>query len=340
MAKRYWVMRVDPDQQSLFWKELKEGRLRQGWGYKPEQDLREIKIKKGKGKEISDIQKETWRRNRRMLSTEEDGIQKGDIIISPKLPESGKWCISEVIGDYDYDMIPKSRFDASHNDNDSDYGHYLRVKLLPRPVNPNEEGVNAKLRQTMRCQQPLWNIDSYKDYVEQLINTVQNAKGAPKISSVETKIDTINKEISKNLLDQLLNQFHGAEFEEPCINLLKELFGEESVEPVGGPHENGADAICSYYDPLGTYHSIAVQIKMWEGHANIKEPLKQIKKAYESYPGITSGVILTTAKEINNLEEEKAKMESEIKIPIRVIYGTELMRMFLKYLSDQEIVNE
>ena len=141
-------------------------------------------------------------------------------------------------------------------------------------------------------------------------------------------------------MDHLLNQFHGAEFEEPCIDLLNGLFGKRSVEPVGGSHENGADAICRYRDPLGAYHNIAVQIKMWEGHANIEEPLKQIKKAYESYPGITSGVILTTAKDIDNLEEEVEKMESEIKIPIRVIYGTELMRMFLKYLSDQEIVSE
>jgi hypothetical protein len=83
--RRYWVIRSDRDNRELLWKELQAGRLRQGWGYLPEQDLRIVQ-RAEKNESITDDQRSTWRGNRRMLDSEPNSIQRHDLIVSPHLP--------------------------------------------------------------------------------------------------------------------------------------------------------------------------------------------------------------------------------------------------------------
>jgi hypothetical protein len=48
MAKRnYWCYRINKDEVEFFWNELKEDRLRQGWGWLKGQDLRNFKKDQG-----------------------------------------------------------------------------------------------------------------------------------------------------------------------------------------------------------------------------------------------------------------------------------------------------
>jgi hypothetical protein len=326
--RRYWVMRSSRGKRDLFWTELRAGRLRQGWGYSRDQDLRIIQKALVAKKAIDEDQQNTWRGNRRILETEPDSIQRQDLIISPHLPDEGKWSISEVIGKYRYEIVAKVK----------DFGHILPVKLRSsRAIDPNEQAVSASLRQTMRNQLRLWNIDYLGAEVDSLLNAVKEAKVSIPLTSPKRLAD-IQESLDKAAGDAFSKHFQSAEFEEPCVQLLKKIFGEEHVEHTGGRNERGADAICSYNDALGSRHRIAVQIKMWAGQAESTRPLEQVRQAYDNYEGITSAVIFSTAEKCTkDFEKAREKLEKELHTPVRVVYRKELMRLFITHLQSLTI---
>jgi hypothetical protein len=141
--------------------------------------------------------------------------------------------------------------------------------------------------------------------------------------------------------DEIVRQFHGAEFERPCIMLLEALYGEGNVEHTGGGSEQGADAICTYTDPLGIVHRAAVQIKMWSWDAEWTRPLDQIRQAHGAYEGITADVILSTSERVTErFEKARTDLEAELRIPVRVLLREELVRLFLANLPRLAAVAE
>jgi len=88
-----------------------------------------------------------------------------------------------------------------------------------------------------------------------------------------------------------------------------------------------ADGICWSLNPfgaLGVPHRVAVQIKMWTWDAGWTRPLEQIKKACQSYEGITSSVILSTSERVTpEFEEVGAKLQKDLWFPVRVILRRE-----------------
>ena len=321
---RYWVMRTDKDSIPYLSGQLEKGKLRQGWGYLENQHLELIRKRKDKRRKLNADQKKCWRGNRRMLNTEEGSIQVGDIILTPHLPERGCWSIIKVVGDYFYEI----------DQDQQDFGHTLPVELLTkeRPVNPYEEAVSAKLRQTMRCQSRLWNIDYLKPEVDHVIGEIENGATS---QSIADRIPAIYTKLEKTAWEEIQHHYHGSEIEKPCVILLQAIFGDEEVDHTGGKNERGADAICRFTDPIGTQHSIAVQIKMWDWAADNARPLEQIEEAYQSYEGITSGVVITTAEECTKkFSEELERYQQSLGIPIRIIYRKELIGLFVKHLPE------
>ncbi len=318
---RYWVMRTDPNNRAFLWDELNHGRLRQGWGYREDQDLRHIAPLVRDAQQLNDDQRLTWRGNRRLLDTEPDGIRANDIIVVPNLPAYGVWSLVRVTGRYDY-QIPEGQ---------NDYGHFLLVKLLtPHAINPREEAVSARLRQTMRAQGRLWNIDRLSPDVERLVAAIQAGQAG---DIVADRLPGLLEELERAAWASLTQRFQGREFERPCVLLLRELYGEEAVEYTSGRTERGADAICTYNDPLGVEHRVVVQIKMWEWEAGWTRPLEQIRQAYYAYAGITAGVILSTAEQTTQeFEQARQQLEADLHIPVRVVLRKELLRLLITYL--------
>jgi hypothetical protein len=59
----------------------------------------------------------------------------------------------------------------------------------------------------------------------------------------------------------------------------------------------------------------------------------QIKKAWQSYQGITSGVILSTSERVTpEFEAARANLQKELGLPVRVILRRELLRLFMRHL--------
>ena len=93
MTRRYVVMRTDKNVKPFILAELSEGRLRQGWGYRAELNLKLLRKKIDSGKKLTDEEAAAWR-NRRLLDTEPDGLKPGDIIILPNILEQGLWVLA------------------------------------------------------------------------------------------------------------------------------------------------------------------------------------------------------------------------------------------------------
>lgn len=53
----YWGYRIDTRYIDFFNLELQEGRLRQGWGFDPGQDLRSMTVNEGASRNISMIER-------------------------------------------------------------------------------------------------------------------------------------------------------------------------------------------------------------------------------------------------------------------------------------------
>lgn len=320
---RYWVMRVDHGNAVDFlWKELRAGRLRQGWGYQADQDLHTIAARKAKGAGLSDPQQDCWRGNRRMLPAEPDSIQPDDVILVPHLPMHRHWSVARVTGPYKFQIPQDPR----------DYGHILPVEVLSgdHPVSFQAGVVAAGLRETMRNRSRLWNVDHLGQHVVQIVSSLgQAALTGPKVDRLELVLQALEHEA----WERLKFHFHGAEFEEPCVRLLEAIYGEGNVEHTAGRGENGADAICTYDDPLGIPHRVAVQIKMWDGDADWERPLEQIRRAVDSYEGITSGVILSTAERATKrFDAARVKLQKELGVPVRLLLRRELIQLFIKHL--------
>lgn len=349
---RYWVIRTDKNSTDWIWSELLEGRLRQGWGYRDDQDLHLISALAADRDSSNEDQRYTWRGNRRLLESEPDGVKRGDLVLLPHLPRLGSWSIARVSGLY--------RWEGPGHPNSAgmpDFGHVLPVELISkRPLNPFEDAVSARLRQTMHGLSRMWNIDSLAPDVEELI---QGAGAAParqplpalgqaptlqvapepmrptQHSAAMDRLPRVFSAVEAATWEALQKQFHGAEFERPCVLLLELLYGDENVEHTGGSSERGADAICNYTDPLGLSHRLAVQIKMWSWDADWTRPLEQIRQAYEAYDGITGGVILSTSERVSDrFEAHRRELETELHIPIKVILRSELIRLFIAHLPD------
>jgi hypothetical protein len=326
---RYWVVRTDKAKTEYVAGELAQGRLRQGWGWTDEQDLRAISANSQAGKALTDAQKSTWRGNRRLLDSEPDGVRLGDLVLLPHQPSHGSWSLGRVSGPYRWEHPTElNSYDMP------DYGHILPIEMVSTcPIHPFEDAVSARLRQTMRNMSRMWNIDALGPDVDELAEACSQGAVAP--PPAVDRLPKVLSAVEAATWEALQKQFHGAEFERPCVLLLEALYGDGNVEHTGGSGERGADAIVTDEDPLGVTHRLAVQIKMWSWDADWTRPLEQIRQASGAYEGITGGVILSTSERTSErFEEHRRRLESELRIPIRVVLRQELVRLFVAHLPE------
>jgi len=116
---RYWALRSDQSRREFMWRELREGRLRQGWGYRADQDLELLSRLRHGANRLADHQRDAWRGNRRLLPTEPGAMQVGDLVVFLHLPRYGTWSIARVTGGYRYEISDM----PNAVDGTPDYGH-------------------------------------------------------------------------------------------------------------------------------------------------------------------------------------------------------------------------
>ncbi len=347
--RRYWAIRTDRDNRDLILKELENGRLRQGWGWAPEHDLRGIQDVISQGgnwwDRLSDTQWESHP-HLKMLSSAENGIQVGDYIITPNLPSPGHFHIVEVTGEYYFEPIKLSETEDLHKLGE-DYGHILPVRILTKHngINKHSDYVHADIRRTLRARQRMWNLDSYGDHIESILQHQKKGDDlsnptSPKAkleSAWEVALDEATKTLEEKLIDALNSKFRAAEWETPIKDVLTNLYPRAEIINVGGPTEEGADIIIKIPNHFGEMPwIIAIQVKNYEGEIG-PEVLTQLRSAHARYTQdgkVIALIALTTAEsESEELRQQAKELSNELSVTVNIALKNRLAGLLAEGLK-------
>ena len=266
----YWGYRIDTSRREaieFFSEELKEGRLRQGWGYDPGQDLRDMKVDGGASG------------NLRMLKE----VKKGHILLVPRLPNWGQVAIVEATDDWD----KAYQYDISAH---GDYGHIFPARFR-KSFSRHNEHVVGDLQSTLRARNRFWNIDHIKSDVQRLLDTPQedltsdiSAKERFE-NATEGAFKSASDVFSEKAYDVLKEQFEAAGWEKVLVEVLEAVYPGCDVRHTAGPREasHGTDILIEIPGlgrlPRRTRYAIAVQVKDQDGQINVASIMEQISKA-------------------------------------------------------------
>lgn len=98
----------------------------------------------------------------------------------------------------------------------------------------------------------------------------------------------------------------------------------------------GADLIVIMSTALGNLefeHKIIVQIKSFEGSHHDLEAVEQVKTGIEKYAG-TAGMIITTAKKSEALENKVQEVSEQIGRPIDLLASDDLAKFVIKHAPE------
>jgi hypothetical protein len=320
MSDGYWAMRTDRHHRELLGEELSRGRLRQGWAWDDRLDLRRLKARADSGNLGDDT--DVWRRTWRLLVGEAGAFQVGDLVVTPNLPVNGRWSIVRVVGDYFFERLPGG-----------DHGHVVPVEVIQREVSPRHPAVSADMRNSFKYRGRLWSLGAYVESVEELAKASDPGEESTELA----RLEHIHEGVVEAAFNRIVDRFGDADFERPMARLLEALFGVP-VEETGGRNERGADLLCRYQDALGTDHAVVVQVKRYTGTADegrLIHALDQIERAYGSYEGVTSGVVLTLLDSVQESVIEDAERRSRnLMIPVRVLTRHDVVPLFVDHLDE------
>ena len=177
-GRRYWAMRTSQHHPDFVWGEVRAGRLRQGWGWTDEQDLRRIAERRRAKAELSSAQLQAWRAHR-MLASESAGMRVGDLVVTQNLPRLGRISVCRVVGGY-YFELPGGPYPE-------DLGHVLPVQLLVGDIDRWDGQVSEALRHAISLRPRLYEITPYGGDVEALLGLDEADVEADAAAEVEAK---------------------------------------------------------------------------------------------------------------------------------------------------------
>ena len=191
--KHYWGYRIDVKNQDFFFKELEQGRLRQGWGYDKNQELPDTKDS-GAKKNLSMYEK----------------VKKGDILLIPRLPDWGSVAIAEAVEDWNNEE-KGYRFEI--DDEKKDFGHIFLANYIGC-FNRHGKDVSGNIQSTLKARNRFWNISRLSEDVEKIM---KNLEGNKESTSVIENIKNIVSEQVKSSFD--LKRFS----EKLLMNIIENL---------------------------------------------------------------------------------------------------------------------
>ena len=272
----------------------------------------------------------------------------------PNLPDLNRFCLGEVIGPYCFDILPLPG-ERDVNDLGGDYGHVLPVRLITEEgIDKYSNHVHAGIRATLKTPMRMWNLDGYGKHIERLLSLHDSGEDLLTASSAvariniawETAMSEARKVLQEGLSVQLDSKFQAAEWEEPILTVLRNLYGVArssndnrgfDIRWTAGRYEDGADVVVQIPNHFGGVPwLIVIQVKNYRGEIG-SGVLSQIKQAYQRYSldgQVLLGVIMTTAeKEAGDFDVEKDKLEKELNIPIKLILRNQLINIMTRGLS-------
>ena len=322
--KNYWGYRIDVKNQDFFFKELEQGRLRQGWGY-------------DKNQELPDTKDSGARKNLSMYKN----VKKGDILLIPRLPDWGSVAIAEAAEDWN------EGYKFEIDDEKKDFGHIFPAKYIGC-FNRHGKDVSGNIQSTLKARNRFWNISRFSEEIEKIIKNLEGNKESTSVienikNIVSEKVKTYFdlKECCDRIVDEYNKKFTASQWEEVLKNVLEKIYPECEIEKTGGmkEEEHGTDILVNVPGiSISESYNIAIQVKNYEGKIsdeNIDNIIQQINKA-EVYEWENNGkvigkiLIITSAEEKDNPKLiEKCKKEN-----IKVIFSEELKKLIFQSIIE------
>jgi len=338
MPRRYLVFRTDRTQREFILREIDQGRLRQGWGWKPEHDLRVVERLVTSRKPLTDEDARVWR-NRRMLDTLPDGMRRGDVIIVPNLPDMGRWILARVSG-APYTFAPA----VAKGRDGADYGHIVAVDAVRTPtgkvgvVDPENSHVEPALRASMRRTSRISSIDAVGASVDALIAAIESGKDTATPEPEAQKADLFFGAVREAAWKHIQLKYRGGELEHLVRRLFMCVYDGARVERWGGTSERGTDLLIFMKDQLSLEYKIALQLKHHDGMHEDRRALEQIELARELH-GVDAGIIVTTSDGVSDVfEEKRAALEGKLGIDVRIITRDELVELVMRHLGKLQVM--
>ena len=325
--KNYWGYRIDVKNQDFFFKELEQGRLRQGWGYAENQKLPDT-TDSGARKNLSMYEK----------------VKKGDILLIPRLPDWGSVAIAEAAEDWD-DKEKGYRFEiAKLGDGNEDFGHIFPANYIGC-FNRHGKDVSGNIQSTLKARNRFWNISRFSEDVEKIMKNLEGNKESTSvieniknIVSEQVKSHFDLKECCDKIVDEYNQKFTASQWEEVLKDILEKIYPEYKIEKKGGSkeEEHGTDVLINV-PGISESYNIAIQVKNYKGEIsdeNIKIIIDQVNKAeeygWEDGKLIDKILVITPAKEEDNPKLiEKCKKEN-----IKVIFSEELKKLIFQSIIE------
>ena len=269
--KNYWGYRIDVKNQDFFFKELEQGRLRQGWGY-------------DKNQELPDTKDSGARKNLSMYHN----VKKGDILLIPRLPDWGSVAIVEATQDWD-DKEKGYKFEI--DDEKKDYGHIFPAEYKGC-FNRHGKDVSGNIQSTLKARNRFWNISRLSEDVEKIMKNLEGNKESTSvieniknIVSEQVKSHFDLKECCDKIVDEYNQKFTASQWEEVLKDILEKIYPEYKIEKKGGSkeEEHGTDVLINV-PGISESYNIAIQVKNYKGEIsdeNINIIIDQVNKAEE-----------------------------------------------------------
>lgn len=344
-------MRTSRDSEShrrFILSELLAGRLRQGWGWLPEQNLTLIRDRHADPTigyaGLSDEEKwawSHWRMSAGVATEPGASFQVNDIVLVPNVPGNGSFSLCRVIGPYAYD-IPTVI---------GDLGHIRYVEnLTTGGVAYTSALVSAPLRRSLSCRSRLWNLDEHRECLEEivgavaaggLVNGVTRATDHLERAQRATAgaVETSLAELTAAITAPLRAVLKSAEWEPVLKSALAPLMRDVEVIHTGGAGEKGADIEIHIPNPFLPDRPwiVAVQLKDFDGEipGYVADQIEQAITARidgSRQGGTLVSVILasTSAGPSDHLTRRLADLQTKYNLPVACVHGADLMRVLAR----------
>ena len=145
--------------------EIEAGRMRQGWGDIPEQNLEVIEPLAAAKEPLTDFQRETWPRNRPLLGRPDEGMHSGDIVVLPRMPTNDQCVVVRITGGYSFQILQLP-------DGEPGLGHIRPVELIAGPLRQDASLLGPDLLRALAVRQRIWRLNGHSAEIDRLVETI------------------------------------------------------------------------------------------------------------------------------------------------------------------------
>jgi len=326
-----WAIQGAPQFAETIHRSLLEGQGRFGWSYVETADMHKLaqRIASDGLSTLTDDEKDCYQPF--LLE-----IQPGDRVVYVNVPKYGQCTVARVDRPYFFE------FDREIGD----LGHRFGVDpTTVRTFDRNDARIAPVLSQRLKLRGRYWRIWARAEFqalLDALAQPEPELAGRPRTSADQAKLLREELEPLFNKACEALRRTHAnRDLEGLLEQVFRRMPGVVDVRRTGGPGDRGADLVVTYriglpIPELEGEETCLVQVKAYEGELTSRGPVDDIRRAFEHYPDAAVGLVLSTADRVSKeFEEALQKLEAEVGKRVACVYGSDLARLVLRFLSDE-----